>query len=854
MKILCVEDDESFARLLQRSLSKQHYQVELATDGQSGWELIETFSYDLILLDWMLPNLTGIEVCQRLRAGTDSTHNPNQDTPILLMTALDTITNKVMGFNAGADDYVVKPFDLDELSARIRALLRRSKGVRSPLLHWGHLCLNPNSCEVTYHNQPILLPPKEYELLELFLRNPNQIFSVDRLLSNLWTSEDIPSEGAVRAHIKGLRQKLKQAGSDDPIETLYKLGYRLKQWKESDEPDPPKNQTIEPVFSPHTSVSPPLPAAATPLVLAELWGVWQECHQSYCDRLLIIQNTVTSLQQGTLTPAQQQEAEREAHTLIGSLGSFGLEQASHIARQIQQILKQPTPLEQADVEQLLILISQLRHHLENAKTKQPQQTEAAKQLENLKQLEKTEKLEQPEPNQPELNQPFSPLTPASPLPTLLIVDDDLSLAQILAKEALSWGWQAKIATRLYDAQHILQHHDVNIILLDLNFSDSAGNGLNFLAAVRRQSPEIPVVMLTAEETFEKRVEAARLGSRCFLQKPIAPAQVLATITQVLYQTSQSVAHILVVDDDPALLAMLCSLLEPCGYEVTGLSDPRQFWQTLEQSAPDLLILDVELGEPAATKATTFPPTPTLSGIELCQVIRSDPRWNRVPVLFLSAHTDIETVQRGFAVGADDFLSKPVAAQELLTRVQTRLEQRKLWQITDLDELTGVSLRRKAIPDLTRLIRLAQRQQRPFSLAVLDLDHFKQVNDRYGHAAGDHVLSYLGKLLHQSFRQEDIVGRWGGEEFIIGMYGITKQDGIKRLEEVLQQLNQYVFLAQNGMSFQVTFSAGIAQLTEDGNDLQTLYHHADQALYQAKSAGRNQILATPSFTPPPSPSR
>ncbi|HEY9659975.1 MAG TPA: diguanylate cyclase, partial [Allocoleopsis sp.] len=660
------------------------------------------------------------------------------------------------------------------------------------------------------------------------------------------------------------------------IETLYKLGYRLKQWKESDEPDHPTHQIIEPV-SLSRSVDFPSPPAAT-LIPPQLWGVWQECRQSYCDRLSIIQNTATALQQGTLTPAQQQEAEQEVHTLIGSLGSFGLGQASQIARQIQQILKQPIRPGQPAAEQLLILIPRLRHHLENARAEQPTQVEATQRLEKLEKLKQPDQPDQPdqleltqpestqleptqleptqleptqlEPTQLEPIQPFSPLTPASPLPTLLIVDDDLSLAQILQKEALSWGWQAKIATRLHDAQYILQHHTVNIILLDLNFSDSAGSGLHFLAAVHRQSPEIPVVMLTAEETFEKRVEAARLGSRCFLQKPIAPAQVLATITQVLYQTSQSVAHLLIVDDDPALLAMLCALLEPCGYEVTGLSDPQQFWQTLEQCAPDLIILDVELGEHLAMQATPSPLAPALSGIELCQVIRSDPRWNRVPVLFLSAHTDIETVQRGFAVGADDFLSKPVVAQELLTRVQTRLEQRKLWQITDLDELTGVSLRRKAIPDLTRLIRLAQRQQRPFSLAVLDLDHFKQVNDRYGHAAGDHVLSYLGKLLHQSFRQEDIVGRWGGEEFIIGMYGITKQDGIKRLEEVLKQLNQYVFLSQNGMSFQVTFSAGIAQLIEDGDDLQTLYHHADQALYQAKSAGRNQILATPSFTPPP----
>jgi len=160
----------------------------------------------------------------------------------------------------------------------------------------------------------------------------------------------------------------------------------------------------------------------------------------------------------------------------------------------------------------------------------------------------------------------------------------------------------------------------------------------------------------------------------------------------------------------------------------------------------------------------------------------------------------------------------------------------------LDELTGLSLRRKAQQDLAQSIRLAQTQQQPFCLALLDLDNFKQVNDRYGHHTGDYVLNYFGKLLRQSLRQEDIVGRWGGEEFIIGMYGITKQDGLKRLQEVLDQLNLYVFLADNQESFLVTFSAGIAQLPNDGADLKTLCYCADQALYQAKSAGRNQIFA------------
>jgi diguanylate cyclase (GGDEF)-like protein len=175
-------------------------------------------------------------------------------------------------------------------------------------------------------------------------------------------------------------------------------------------------------------------------------------------------------------------------------------------------------------------------------------------------------------------------------------------------------------------------------------------------------------------------------------------------------------------------------------------------------------------------------------------------------------------------------------------VRTRLEQRQLWKVAEIDALTGLSLRRKVLQDLTRLLQLAQRQQQHFSLAVLDLDKFKFVNDQYGHEIGDRVLNYFGKLLNQSFRQEDVVGRWGGEEFVVGMYGTSREDGMRRLTQVLQQFSQYSFTALDETKFQVTFSGGIVQAPDDGQDLQTLYQKADVALYQAKAQGRNCICS------------
>ena len=221
MKLLLVEDDERVAEALAEDLTDQNYVVDVASDGEAGWELVEVFAYDLLLLDVALPKLSGVSLCERLRSCGYSM-------PILLLTGRDTSEDKIMGLDAGADDYVVKPFDLQELAARIRALLRRGGSTMPPVLEWGDLNLDPGTCEVTYVGQPLHLTPKEYCLLELFLRHGRRVFSRSAILEQLWSFESPPEEETVKAHIKGLRQKLKLVGAPvDFIETVYGLGYRL---------------------------------------------------------------------------------------------------------------------------------------------------------------------------------------------------------------------------------------------------------------------------------------------------------------------------------------------------------------------------------------------------------------------------------------------------------------------------------------------------------------------------------------------------------------------------------------------------------------------------------------------------
>ncbi|MEQ8970856.1 MAG: response regulator transcription factor [Coleofasciculus sp. C1-SOL-03] len=226
MRILLVEDDIYLAEALAEALAIQRYAVDTVSDGEAAWVQVNTLDYDLILLDMMLPKLDGIHLCQRLRS-------QGYQMPVLMITARDTSTDKVIGLDAGADDYMVKPLDIPELLARIRALLRRGQTVSPPSLEWGQLRLDPGTYEVCYGDQTLRLTPKEYSLLELLIRNGRQIMSRSAIIEHVWSIDNPPKEDTIKVHVKSLRSKLRSVGApDDLIETVHGLGYRLKSLSE----------------------------------------------------------------------------------------------------------------------------------------------------------------------------------------------------------------------------------------------------------------------------------------------------------------------------------------------------------------------------------------------------------------------------------------------------------------------------------------------------------------------------------------------------------------------------------------------------------------------------------------------
>lgn len=228
MRILVIEDDVRIAELLTEAFLNRQYEVDVAQDGEIAWDLIDALDYDLIVLDLTLPKVDGIKLCQQIRERGATARNAAA--PIMVLTARDTIADKIIGLDAGADDYMVKPFDIEELMARIRALLRRGNPTANPTLSWGSLRLNPSTYEVTYQDLPLNLTPKEFALLELLISSGRRVLSRPIIIEKLWLSEETPTEEAVKTHIRTLRQKLKAVNApDDLIETVHGLGYRMKQ-------------------------------------------------------------------------------------------------------------------------------------------------------------------------------------------------------------------------------------------------------------------------------------------------------------------------------------------------------------------------------------------------------------------------------------------------------------------------------------------------------------------------------------------------------------------------------------------------------------------------------------------------
>jgi DNA-binding response OmpR family regulator len=646
MKILLIEDDELLIALLTRSLSSQHHIVDAVKDGEMGWTYASTFDYDLIILDIMLPKLDGISLCQKLR-------REGYTTPILLLTAQDNTTAKVQGLDAGADDYMVKPFDPAELIARVRALLRRGSGNPLPLLSWGDLMLDTGTCAVSYNGQRLTLTTKEYDLLELLLRDSAHIFSSDEIIDRLWSSDEFPAEATVRSHLRRLRHKLQAAGAPpDTIGTIHGRGYYLKSPQSH-----PKDNSVFPktsgsegtLMSPadvdlHTDGS--LQFNQQQQYLSFLQETWVATKPQCLDRVTELSATVDRLRLGACSHQDLHQAHQQAHKLVGTLGVFSLQSAMEIAREIESLLTGIASVPEdswgnlcfdSAAETLPLLLHKL-----------------AREIEDDLPSQKINLLSSIGADSPEQN-----------LPLLILVDLDPTLSNSLTTIAKERGCRT-IALPSIEAAHsylsTIPNRLPTVLLVrraaDRGHSTTSHPLFSLIDNVRQQFPDWSVLVLgERDESILDRLAVVRQGGKFIDTNTLTAAQIFASATSLLHSHTTTV-KIMVVDDDLDWLRALPKLLQPWGLNVTTLADPQQFWTVLQVVKPEALVLDIKM--------------PEINGLELCQVLRSDPHWQHLPILFLSATNDPLSQQAAFSVGADDYLCKPIGGGELAGRIRHRL--------------------------------------------------------------------------------------------------------------------------------------------------------------------------------------
>lgn len=435
---------------------------------------------------------------------------------------------------------------------------------------------------------------------------------------------------------------------------------------------------------------------------------------------------------------------------------------------------------------------------------------------------------------------------------IYVVDDDPMQAQLLEMQIGHFGYTVRSFTELGRFKEAIAAYPSNglwpgpaAILMDVVFPQGKLAGIEIIEQLRQEQPDLPpVLFISASSDLPSRLQAVRAGGEAYFTKPISIAYVIDALDRILLTGRPEPYHVLIVDDSPARAQATRLPLQAAGMVVETVNDPADTLRALEDFTPELILLEMWL--------------PGCTGIELARVIRQTDAFLSIPIIYLASET---SGPAGFQqtlgaaspayptlsiaqLGGDDLLIQPAAVADasgaLIAAVTSRAEHyRQLRKLMYTDSLTGLLNHATLKERLKKEIKRAGRQYAPVSFGMIDLDHFKRVNDTYGHTTGDRVLKSLAQVLTRRLRTSDMVGRYGGEEFAIIFPDTPPQGALAVLEEIRQSFADVQH--QGGQTvFSVTFSGGVAGFPNYRN-ADDVRNAADRALYQAKEQGRNRII-------------
>ncbi|ART82544.1 hypothetical protein CBP31_07855 [Oceanisphaera profunda] len=504
-------------------------------------------------------------------------------------------------------------------------------------------------------------------------------------------------------------------------------------------------------------------------------------------------------QNGVCHPDDLQDLYHLLHRLAGSSGTFGFHQLGEEASELEQLIKEV--IHTVEPAQLLTAC-------------QIEPTVLAR-LSQLSQLLLAAEAHTPTAINWELVEHTGEKT------QLLVLDASLAA---LGEALMTYGFNVRHCESL--PQHCTQcWHPASIIITPAALLNQVVAWNQQQAQTQHKAPA-PVLCIGQDDSFQARYALAAQGADGLFMQPVEVPKLAKRIEQLKAEQQQHHASkVLLLDDDQELTEHYRLVLTQAGKNVKVMAEPEGLLAVLAEFRPDIVLLDVHM--------------PPYSGVTLARMIRLEPEWLSLPIIYLSSEQDRDLQINALAQGADEFITKPISDEQLIRTVRTLCYRaRQLAKLVSCDGLTGLLNHSHIKQALTHEYARVQRLGHHTSIAILDLDHFKQVNDRHGHGVGDVVIKALAQVLQKRLRTTDHLGRYGGEEFVIILPDCKLAQSELLFKDVCHHFSQLSFIGSDG-TFHATVSVGLAELNNFSGEEQAL-NAADDALYQQKQAGRNGV--------------
>jgi diguanylate cyclase (GGDEF)-like protein len=502
------------------------------------------------------------------------------------------------------------------------------------------------------------------------------------------------------------------------------------------------------------------------------------------------------------------------HSIKGTGNSFGYKEIGEVAARGEHLAEHLLEVPVNATDDFFFQLSECLGQMEQCVTALQNPDTASGQLNHSPSFEvATDSVPEPQTNSNRL---------------IYICDDDPLQAEYLGEQLRCFGYQAVLFDDTKTFRIAVLNKQPAAVIMDIMFPDDDSAGTKVLIELRaNHGVRFPAVFISGRSDFDARLHAIRAGGEAYFPKPVKAMDMATALDLLTQQTKPEPFRVLVVDDESEIGQYHRLILDHAGIVTRLEHEPEDVLKAVSEFQPDLVLMDMYM--------------PKCSGHEVAKLIRQIPDFVSLPIVFLSSETDRQKQFSAMNVGAEGFLTKPILPENLVTEVALRAERmRTLRALMAHDSLTGLYNHTTTTQLLENAIVSARRQNSPLSFAMIDLDHFKLINDTYGHPVGDQVLLALARVLQQRLRNSDLVGRYGGEEFAVILIDLTQDKALQIMDQLRQDFSKVVFTAGDA-KFSCTFSCGVASFPQL-DDMETLREAADKAMYQAKHAGRNRVVA------------